>query len=578
VNSSGQPTFTAPGGTTPQAGNAVGQGTTQSNSPTATTNYSAGSVSGDTATAYIASVNGVPTAPSGAVPNDHGATQVYGISSSNGTVSFVLNSFTTDCTIPMVYTAPASAGSAPALLVNANGTTQTGYAAGEGQATYFQAPAAPATAGQYTVQVVSVNPTAKTFSGLVITGAAWGNVYSFTYGTSGSTYFYTNSLPLTEASFASYLSAGNQGQDQPNTTTVVPVAGDEITIGAGTGYAPGTPASFMYDATTASVFNPVYPSGAGDVPNAPSNGAASYNGAAFTVGGISQPGVVVTWTPPVNPDVSGAEAVAPGGGGYSPNNASYTVYRSTVTNGTAGASTAVGTVTVRSTGTPNNGTAAPSTTSVSSPEFIDQTAPAGASVVYYVTATAAVPGGGQTGPFSSASAATTAGTGLSAPTIDSVVITASTCSGPDCGANATAPPGTGGAATAGSASITYDEAVTCAAPAAADFTYSNGLSSTSSYGIKGASCAQGGNSSTLVITFPLDTTVFTGGNTYYTYKDVAAPNTGDSFGYAPPATNTPTFAVYAGLSTSPIYEGAQTVTDNGVAPNGSLTSPSNPLY
>src|ERR1035437_2412193 len=580
VNGSGQPTFTAPGGTTPQAGNAVGQGTTQSNQTPPVAGYALGNSTGGGAgayasTAYVASVNGVPTAVGGA-GGTSGPTQVYGISSSNGTVSFVLNSFTTDCTIPVVYTAPASAGSTPALLVNANGLPQTGYADAEGQATYFQAPAAPATAGQYTVQVVSVNPTANTFSGLVINGAATGKIYSFTYGVSGSSYFYTDGLPLTEASFASYLSAGNQGQDQPNTTTVVPVAGDEITIGAGTGYAPGTPASFNYDAATASLIPPANgycPNGAGDVPNAPSNGAASYNGAAFTVGGISQPGVVVTWTPPVNPDVSGSEA----GGAYAVGNAVYTVWRSTVTNGTAGASTAVGTVTVISTGTPNNGTAAPSTTSKSSPEFIDQTAPAGASVVYYVTATAATGanGGGQTGPFSSASTATTAGTGVSAPKLDSVVITASVAGtgafNPTTGLYATTQ------GTPATAVITYNEVVNALPATAADFTYSN---SGGTGPVKGTSVS-GTGTATITVTLAQLSKSGSGSSATYSPNVVVLPGTGDTFAYAVPTPQTTADAVFAGSVSSPQYEAAQTVTDNGnptaTSSTGTATNPSNPL-
>ncbi|HET6874907.1 MAG TPA: cell wall-binding repeat-containing protein, partial [Acidimicrobiales bacterium] len=67
TNSSGATTFTAPGGTTPTGGNAIGQGTSQSNPAPATAGFSSGNSTGSggapySSTAYIASVNGVPTA------------------------------------------------------------------------------------------------------------------------------------------------------------------------------------------------------------------------------------------------------------------------------------------------------------------------------------------------------------------------------------------------------------------------------------------------------------------------------------------------------------------------------------
>ena len=586
VNGSGQPTFTAPGNTTPQAGNAVGQGTTQANSTPSPAGYALGNSTGGgfapySSTAYVASVNGVPTANGGAaVPfgGTSGPTQVYGISSSNGTVSFVLNSFQTDCTIPIVYTAPASAGSTPALLVNANGLPQTGYAAAEGQATHFLASAAPASINGYNVNVVSVDAAASTFVGTVnsrsLNGA--GGTYTFNYGPSGSTFYYTDGTPMTAAQFGSYLSGSNAGQVQPNTATPAPVPGDQVIIG---GYAPGVATYYVFD-TVAAAANPGLGEpaalGSGDVPNAPSNGAASYNGAAFTTGGISQPGVVVTWTPPVNPDVSGSEAVNNGTTPYT-GNAVYTVWRSTVTNGTAGASTQVGTVTVIPTGTPNNGTAAPSTTSVSSPEFIDQTAPAGASVVYYVTATAATGnnGGGKTGPFSSASTATTAGTGLSTPAITAVTIVPGLA--PSGSASATFPANTG------EAFVTYQEPVTCLSAAGGDFSYSN--SGGTPHPVAGASCSQApaGNynegtsneAKTLLIVFAPVTTTVVANVATYTGSNVVAPANGDAFTYTAPTTPTTANAVYAGTVSSPIYAATQTVSDNGQTNTG--TTISNPL-
>lgn len=566
--------FTAPGGTSPVAGNAIGQGTTQSNSAPTTTGFASGTA-GSTETAYVASVNGVPTAADTA---GDGPTQVYSVAPTNGTLSFVLNSYSGDCAVPVVYTAPSSAGSAPALLVNANGTVQTGYAVGVGNATQWASPPAPASATGYTVEVTSVNPTANTFSGSIISGGTvTGPSYSFNYNVPGSSYTYPDrsgvALPITESSFVSYLS-GPVTADVPNTTTGQSVNGDEVTIGA---YSPGVPTTFTYNDTT----TPAY----GDVPNAPTSLNATYNGAAYTSAGISHAGIILTWTPPVNPDVSGSQATAPGAGAYNADNAMYTIYRSTVIAGVTSAPTEVGTVTAISTGTPTNGTAATdNTTSVSSPEFIDTTAPTGETVVYYVTATGAGDGygsgpasaAGQTGPYSAASNSAVSGAAPTTPAIVSAAITPSTCTSgtTGCSANQTTAP----AGTAGTAVITYNEAVTCPAPAAGDFSYTNSLSTTASYGIKGASCAVTGTDQ-VTVTFPLYSSTFSAGVTYYSYEDVAAPNTGDAFTYTAPSTNSPSFSVYAGPSTAPVYAATQSVTDTGT-PTATTTSgspPSNPL-
>jgi hypothetical protein len=426
--------------------------------------------------------------------------------------------------------------------------------------------------------VVSVDTATNTFSADVLPGspaATVGNIYSFSYGTAGSAYEYTDTTPITEATFSADLSAFAT-QVIPNSTAAgANVNGDGIEVGLGTGYASGVPAAFAFD-----------PAVGGDVPAAATSANATYNGCAYEVGAVCQAGVVVTWTPPANADVSGAQAVP--GGATLVGNASYNLWASVLSSGTLGEAHLVGTVTVSSSSTVNNGdgnlaagcnASVAACTYIGAPEFIDTTEAQGAVVAYYVTPTAALASGGGTGPYSSGSAQVTVGAAATTPTIDSIVITPSTCT-TDCTPNSPAAPGTGGAATAGFATITYNEAVSCGAPAAADFSYSNGFSTSGSFGIKGASCAVGG-AHTLVITFPLDTTVFSAPNTFFTYQDVAAPNVGDSMGYAPPATNTPTFAVYAGSATSPIYEGAQTVTDNGnpnaTTNSGTATSPSNPL-
>jgi hypothetical protein len=498
-------------------------------------------------------------------------------------VSFVLNSFQSDCTIPVVYTAPASAGSTPALLVNANGLPQTGYADAEGQATFFQASAAPANAAGYNVNVVSVNAAASTFVGTINSASAPtpGGTYTFNYGPSGSGFFYSDGTPLTAAQFGSYLSGSNAGQVQPNTATVVPVAGDQIRI---FGYAPGVATAYQFDTTVLPAnigLGEPAALGSGDVPNAPTNVAASYNGAAYTTGGVSYPGVVATWTPPVNPDVSGSQA-------FTAPVANYKVYRSTVTNGTPGASTLVGTVAVVPGGTtPNNGTALPGTTSVSSPEFIDTSGIAGQSYVYYVTATSSgtgvpTPQTPETSPFSSGSTAVTAGTGASTPVIQAVDIVPST-GNVSVLSTFTFPAGTG------LAYVTYNEPVSCLPNAGSDFSYSNsGGTPAGARPIQGNNCSvappgdyngstTNNAAKTLVVNFEPVTATTVGGVTTYAANNVSAPTTGDTFTYTAPATATPSNAVYVtGTVVNPVFAATQTVTDNGQT-NTAGQTPVNPL-
>ena len=556
--------FTAPGGTSPTAGDAIGQGDTQDTSSaggignTGTGSYATGTVAGFSSTAYIASVNGVPSTDNGA---GAGPTMVQA-APTNGTLSFVLNSFQGDCAVPVVYTTPTTSNTTPPLLVNANGTVQTGYAVGIGNATQWQAPAAPASSTGYTVNVDSVSPSTNTFTGTLV-GAAPQPTYSFTYGVSGSTYSYTDGTPITESAFASYLSGAEPTQVEPNTTTPVPVAGDTITTGA---YASGTATSFKYN----SAYN-------GDVPSAPTSVTSTFNGAAYTSGVTSEPGVVVTWTPPVNPDVSGGAAVAAGtsGNGYT-GNAVYTIYQSTVSSaGVASTPTIAGAVTVVGSGvTPNNGvvtaTSPVPTTSESSPEFIVESPPSGETVEYYVTATAATGtnGGGMTGPFSAASNTTSTGT-ISAPAMKAVTIVPGVASPSSVSAPGTPPAYPAGT---GEAAVTYSEAVTCLSAAGSDFSYSN--SNGTPHPIAGVSCAQApageyngattdNSADTLIISFAPYSTTTISGTTTYTANTVAAPANGDSFTYTAPTSPTTANAVYAGPVTSPSYAATQTLTANG---------------
>jgi hypothetical protein len=479
--------FTAPTvGGAAVAGDAQGQGTT------------------DTSGASIASINGVATA---------GGTTTTSVSPTGGTFTFTVTSAKADCTIPVVYTGGAT------LLVNANGTSQTGYTVGIGGSGSFTAPAAPAAAG-YTVAVQSVNAAAGTF-----TGTTGGNTYSFSDGATGSTYFYSGGVPITEAQFVSYLS-GLVTTDEPNTTTPQNILGDTVTIAP---YSPTLASTYTLTA---------------DVPNAPTAVTATYSATAYVSGGISQPGEIVKWTPPINPDVDG-----------------YSIYASTIVGGVAGAPAFVANEVT--TGVPNNTTI----TSPTSPEFIDESAYAGGTELeYYVFANSPA----ASGPFSAGSNTVTAGTGPGTPAIVSVAITPSVA-GTLHTTGGSAGTVTGG--TAGTAIITYNEPVTAAA-VAADFTYSNsGGTNGAAKAISGASVT-GSGTTTLTVTFPQ----VSGIAGTYAQTVVAVPGIGDTFSYAVPTPQTTADAVFAG-TTPPQYESAQTVTDTGTptATTSTGTPPSNPL-
>lgn len=631
VSSSGV-TFTAPGGTSPSAGTAIGQGTSQTNNNGTGAGLngagaSEGSVSGSSATAYIASVNGVPTATNLGTNTTGGPTQVYNVTASSGSLSFVLNSFQGDNAVPVVYTAPSSAGSAPPLLVTSAGAPQSGYEVGVGNDTAWAAPPAPSTSGGYIVSVVDAPASGgSTFTGDVLqcvnsagnvgntglngghtkcpsgvttqNGATSGSVFTFSFGNSGSTFHYVDNSVLSQANFASYLSAGNANQTVPNSTTVQPYNGDVVDVGFNdaspasttyaasvTGYASNAPAAFAFDATssTAGSFGAAH--AYGDVPLAPTNASGTYNGCAYTSSSTCVPGVIVTWTPSTNPDMSGTTATTTAG--TAPVSAQYTVWRSLDTNGTLSAATSIGTVTVTTSSvTPgvSSGDLPGGNTPVATPELIDTSISAAAQYVYYVTATSpkstygqasgAAYGGNQTGAFSSGSSPVTAGAAAPAPLIKEVVIT------PSVAGNLVVTNGTytlTGAVPA-TATITYNTPVSCLSAAGADFTYSN----TGGTGaVKGTSCqdatsTSGGNpvaTDQIVVTLAQVTQSGSGTTATYTQNNVVVPGNGDSFTYAVPSPQTTADAVYGGTATSPTYEAAQTVSSTGAG----AASSSNPL-
>lgn len=372
-------TTTFPPATANTAGPTAGEGATDSNpdgalvSGNAKAGETQGTIAAGTATGYIASVNGVPTT------NADGETVAYGVTPTNGTVSFVVNSFMPDCATPVVYTAPSSAGTNPALLVNANGTPQTGYAFGIGGSTTWSAVAAAAgTYDNYVVQ--SVNPTADTFQAKGAAGS-----FTFTYGQSGSSYSYdetpgvnatTSALPISEGEFASYLSGAYPGTAATATTPATPpAAGDELNIAYGGASNPGV---FAFDGESTQTSGT---EANGDVPAAPTGATATFQAAVTSGTGAHPAGVLVSWTAPPNPDVvayqvqyatynsSGVlSAFTDAGNGYSVSSTG--VYTQNITAGfVAGTQSADGVE-----------TAAPATS------FFDPNQSSGAKVVYRVIA------------------------------------------------------------------------------------------------------------------------------------------------------------------------------------------------
>jgi len=614
-NTTGGPTssgtFTPPGcaGTTPTAGTVSGEGATLVNPGGALGGVnagfakpSAGGVAGSPAsekdTAYIASVNGVPTTLNGA---GDGPTILYGLSASSGSLTFVLNSFQGDAAIPVVYTAPSSAGSTPPLVANANGTPATGYSVGVGSASAWAAPPAPSLAAgnTYDVSVVLTPPLsgANTFDGLVLgcngfgpcpVAGTVGNIFAFTFNTSGDSYNYSDATPIPLASFSSYLSAAVAGEKVPNTNTIFDpgnnggaggVNGDTLTVGGASGYSSGTPTTLSFLA---------------DVPAPATAVNGTNNGCAFTAGGppaTCQAANVITWTAPVNPDVSGSQAV-PGGTALA-GNAKYLIFRTTDTSGTLGSPTQVGAVTVSPSTTVNNGDGQAAAgcnasnaacTNVSAPEFID-VGPlvAGQQYVYWVVPEAAGAGAPGDGPFSTASGAVTAGSAstITTPVIDSITVVGGTAAGGTPVAGGYAYP-----ANTGLLQVTYNEAVTCLNAAGADFTYTN--SNGSPHPITGASCSpapagnyNGAAADNSARTLIIGMSPQSGSTPTFSANTVAPPASGDFVTYTAPGSSNTSNAVYAGPVGTPTFAASQTVTDNAnptaVSRTGTDTSPSNPL-
>jgi hypothetical protein len=128
TTSSGTTTFTAPGGTTPVAGQAVGDGTTDTNS------------------ILITTVNGTPITPSAHVDN---------VTPSGGGVTFTLNTTAADCGTPVVFadTTANTTGGVSQFQVSATGTPSEAFGVG-GKSNYIPA---EAPAGVIGTTVTTIN-------------------------------------------------------------------------------------------------------------------------------------------------------------------------------------------------------------------------------------------------------------------------------------------------------------------------------------------------------------------------------------------------------------------------------------
>lgn len=596
VTTNGTTTFTSANGKG-VAGPAAGEATTNNQTSTSVTSPLQGSscVSNASCYGYIASVAGLATSGAPDLITDVAVT-------AGEKLTFVLNSFQPDGTIPVVFTEPFTTPTG-ILQLDTSGQPTTGYYFGVGASTSWVPPAAGSFVGEAWTEVMGVNTTNGTFYGKVLGSAGGdassvvttGDEYSFTYSTSGSTYSYTDKSTLTESEFSADLTAADPTQVVPGSTTALPVVGSEVVVGGepdssstALGYTAGAPSTFAFDATD----SPGY----GNVPGAPTSVSASYSADAFLNSSNQfQAGIVVTWKPPVNPDVSGSQAVADNTAAstYS-GDATYTLYASQVVNGTPQPASEVGSVTaVNPTVTkPTNLTGG--TTSYTSPELIDTTNLVGGdSYIFYVFATAATGtnGGGQSGVFSQASSSVTVPTTVvpAVPAITSVAITPST--GYSTTTTVGIPTNVPSTATAGSAAVVYDEAVTCTSSAASDFSYTDSSADLAGPGagvsaLSPTGCAQLNDpanptlsADTLVLTFPkyVATTETSSGTTVYETTPVATPSTGDVFTYTEPSSPTTTDAVYeTGTSSSPQFATTQSATDNGQSNTGSAVS--NPLF
>jgi hypothetical protein len=185
----------------------------------------------------------------------------------NGQVTFTVNSAVIGAAVPVVFAKNAGNDS---LLINASGAPTQNFGVG-GTVTWSAAAAAN---GTYTgpITVLGVNPTANTFQASVGGGPNGAGNFTFNYNTPGSTYGYNatgSPFPINEAQFASYISAG----DTLNAPLLYNSAGPTNTF------------TMLKD-----------------VPATPGSLTAAFSAAGTTA--QPQPGVVLTWTLPPNPDVS----------------------------------------------------------------------------------------------------------------------------------------------------------------------------------------------------------------------------------------------------------------------------------
>jgi hypothetical protein len=250
----------------------------------------------------------------------------------------------------------------------------------------------------------------------------------------------------------------------------------------------------------------------------------------------------------------------------------------------------------------------------------------GQTYTYYVVPVASAVGGGQAGPFSAGSPSVQAGAAATTPTITAVEIVTATAT-PATTANSTTAPkfatagtgiaivtynepvnclpsagsafsysNSGGSNGAGGKTVTsngcyparggnagtlaaanetpysgtgtayeYDQSTGTWKARAATCSTTAGAASAGCYSYNGATSDNSAN--TLIFTFPAaassSCTVNGTTTTCYSGITIAAPGNGDTVTYTVPSTQTTSNSVYAGQSSSPVYEATGTVTSNG---------------
>jgi len=228
-------------------------------------------------TAFTGTTTATQGAPTGTIQVVNGTIQttpgtlVSNVTPVGGQVTFTVNSTVIGAATPVVFAKNTGNDS---LLINASGAPQQSF--GVGGTVIWSAAAAPN--GTYTgpIDVIATNPAANTFEASVAAAPAGAGAgpFTFNYNTPLSTYSYdaTGSLfPLSESQFASYIGTGdvlatfNYNSAGPTTT---------------------------FEITT-------------DVPSTPGSLAGAFSAAGTTA--QPQPGVVLTWTLPPNPDLASVE-------------------------------------------------------------------------------------------------------------------------------------------------------------------------------------------------------------------------------------------------------------------------------